>query len=135
MAMKLQEYFSTATGIGFFATASAEGKPDIAVYSRPLFMEDGTLAFIMRDRLTHAYLQENDHAAYAFIEDAGGYKGVRLFMKKIRENSDRELIAKMTRRHLAPEEDSAKGPKFIVYFQVEKVLPLVGGQELDPEKL
>ena len=133
--MNLQEYFSTTQGTGFLATASAEGKPDIAVYSRPQFMSDGTLAFIMRDRLTHAYLQENDHAAYAFIEDADGFKGVRLFMKKIREDSDVELVARMTRRHLSPEEDSAKGPKFIVYFQIEKVLPLIGGQELNPEKL
>jgi len=133
--MNLQEYFSTTQGTGFLATASAEGKPDIAVYSRPQFMADGTLAFIMRDRLTHAYLQENDHAAYAFIEDTGGYKGLRLFLKKTREDSDQERITQMTRRHLAPEEDSAKGPKFIVYFQVEKVLSLVGGKALDPEKL
>lgn len=133
--MNLQEYFSTANGTGFFATASSKGKPDIAVYSRPQFMADGTLAFIMRDRLTHAYLQENGHAAYAFIENAGGYKGVRLFMKKIGEDSDKERIAEMTRRHLSPEEDAAKGPKYIVYFRVEKVLPLIGGNALDPEKL
>ena len=133
--MNLQEYFSMTQGTGFLATASTEGKPDIAVYSRPQFMADGTLAFIMRDRLTHAYLQENDHAAYAFIEDTGGYKGLRLFMKKTREDSDQELIAQMTRRHLSPAEDAEKGPKFIVYFQVEKVLSLVGGKELDPEKL
>ena len=133
--MNLQEYFSTTQGTGFLATASAEGKPDIAVYSRPQFMADGTLAFIMRDRLTHAYLQENDRAAYAFIEDTGGYKGLRLFMKKIREDSDQELVARMTRRNLSPAEDAEKGPKFIVYFQVEKVLSLVGGKELDPGEL
>ncbi|HBI16342.1 MAG TPA: pyridoxamine 5'-phosphate oxidase [Desulfobulbaceae bacterium] len=133
--MNLNEYFSTASGTGFLATASAEGKPDIAVYSRPNIMEDGTLAFIMRDRLTHANLQENAHAVYAFIEKEGGYKGVRLFMQKVGEDTDKELIAQMTRRRLSPEEDAAKGPKFVVYFRVEKALPLVGGNELDPANL
>ncbi|MHB8790776.1 MAG: pyridoxamine 5'-phosphate oxidase family protein [Desulfobulbaceae bacterium] len=133
--MNLHEYFATAKGTGFLATASAEGKPDIAVYSKPTIMEDGTLAFLMRARLTHAYLQENDHAAYAFIEDGGGYKGIRLFLKKTGEDTDHERIAQITRRHLPAEEDAARGPKFIVYFQVEKVLSLVGGTELDPEYL
>jgi hypothetical protein len=32
----------------------------------------------------------------------------------------------MTRRHLKPEVDVQKGPKHLVYFAVEKVLPLIG---------
>ena len=133
--MDIQEYFNKTRGTGFLATASAKGEVDIAVYSRPHVMDDGTLAFIMRDRLTHSYLQENDYATFAFIENGGGHSGLRLFMKKTGEDDDKELIAGMTRRHLTPEEDAARGPKFIVYFQVEKILTLVGGQELDAENL
>jgi len=133
--MNLKEYFENTRGKGFLATASSEGNVDIAVYSRPHILEDGTLAFIMRDRLTHAYLQGNDFATYAFLEEDGGYKGVRLFMKKIGEDSDEELIASMTRRHLTPEENAAKGQKFIVYFNVDKVLNLIGGTELNPDNL
>ena len=33
-------------------------------------MDDGTLAFIMRDRLTHQNITENPHAAYLFVEAA-----------------------------------------------------------------
>jgi hypothetical protein len=133
--MNIKEYFDTTQGKGFMATASSDGNVDIAVYSRPHVLEDGTLAFIMRDRLTHAYLQDNDHATYAFLENNSGYKGIRLFMKKTGEDTNEELIASMTRRHLSPEEDAAKGPKFIVYFSIGKILTLIGGQELEPNNL
>jgi hypothetical protein len=33
----------------------------------------------------------------------------------------------MTRRSLTHEEDEAKGPKFLVYFKIEKALKLIGG--------
>jgi hypothetical protein len=31
------------------------------------------------------------------------------------------LINSMKRRHLTPEEDEAKGPKFLMYFRVERL--------------
>ena len=135
MIMNLEQYFLQTQGKGFLATAAATGLVDVAVYSRPHVMDDQTVAFIMRDRLTHKYIQENDHAAYAFIEKGSGYRGIRLFLKKTGEDTDEERIAQMSRRHLSPDEDAAKGPKFIVYFQVQKVLRLVGGEELNPENL
>ena len=128
--MNLKEYFNTAQGTGIMATASTDGKVDAAVYSRPHVMENPeTLAFIMRDRLIHSLLQSNNNATYVFLEDGPGYQGVRLFLKKTGEEENPELVAQMTRRHLSPEEDAAKGPKFIVYFAVEKILPLIGSGE------
>ncbi len=128
--MDLKEYFTTQHGTGVLATADGQGRVDAAIYARPHVMEDGTLAMIMRDRLTHKNLQENPHAAYLYIENAPGYQGVRLFLKKIREDDDPELIQQMTRRWLSAEEDRAKGPKFMVYFEVEKALRLIGGEEV-----
>ncbi|MDT8419521.1 MAG: pyridoxamine 5'-phosphate oxidase family protein [Desulfuromonadales bacterium] len=124
--MDLNKYFTANRGIGILSTADGVGKVDAAIYARPHVLEDGTVAMIMRDRLTRKNLQENPHAAYLFIEQAAGYQGVRLFLKKIREDDDAELIQGMTRRTLTAEEDRAKGPKFIVYFAVEKILPLIG---------
>lgn len=129
--MKLNEYFAQANGVGVLSTADRDGKVDAAIYAKPHVMDDGTLAFIMRDRLTHHNVQENPYAAYLFIEQGNGYKGVRLFLRKAREDTDPELIRKMTRRWLSPEEDAAKGPKFLVYFQVEKVLDLTGSGSPD----
>ncbi len=124
--MQLQEYFENASGVGVMSTADSGGKVDAAIYARPHVMTDGTIAFIMRERLTHKNLQENPYASYLFIEAERGYKGLRLFLKKVREDQDTDLIAQMTRRSLTPEEDEAKGPKFLVYFEVEKALDLIG---------
>jgi len=128
--MNLNDYFADKKGVGVLSTADAEGRVDAAIYARPHVMEDGTLAMIMRDRLSHQNLLHNPHAVYLFIEAAAGYQGVRIFLKKVREDDNQELIAKMTRRSLTAEEDKAKGPKFMVYFAVEKVLKLIGGEEL-----
>lgn len=124
--MKLKDYFEKVTGTGVMSTADAEGVVDAAIYSIPHIGDDGTIAFVMRDHLSHHNLQSNSHAAYLFIEKGAGYQGVRLFLKKLREETDSNLIASMTRRHLTPEEDLQKGPKFLVYFIVEKILPLIG---------
>lgn len=129
--MKLKDYFESAKGVGVMSTADARGQVDAAIYARPHVMDDGTLAFIMRERLTHNNITQNPYAIYLFIENAAGYKGVRLFLKKVKEDDNAELIAEMTRRCLSPEEDAAKGPKFIVYFQIEKALKLIGGESLD----
>jgi hypothetical protein len=127
----MQEYFENRQGVGVLSTADSDGKVDAAIYAKPHVMADGTIAFIMRDRLTHKNITANPHAVYLFVENAGGYKGVRLFLKKVREDDDAELIKQMTRRCLTAEEDAAKGPKFLVYFAVEKILNLIGGDSPD----
>lgn len=131
--MNIKDYFKTKQGKGFLATASNDGKVDIAIYSRPHIMEDGSIAFIMRERLTYANLLENKYATFAFLEDDGGYNGIRLFLKKTSEDANEDLISSMTRRHLSAEEDESKGPKHIVYFRIEKILTLVGGNEATSE--
>ena len=96
--MDLEDYFEQTEGTGFLATADAQGQVDVAIYSKPHFMADGTVAFIMADRLTHHNLQGNKHAAYLFMEDGPGYKGRRLFLTKIRGEQDSELLQGL-RRH------------------------------------
>jgi len=44
--MKLEEYFDIKKGIGVLSTADSEDKVDAAIYARPHFMEDGSLAII-----------------------------------------------------------------------------------------
>lgn len=131
--MHLKEYFKTTNGVGVLSTADRDGKVNAAIYAKPHVMADGTVAFIMRDRLSHHNLTGNPHAAYLFIENVVGYRGVRLYLKKKHEDTDADLIRQLTRRSLSPEEDVAKGPKFLVYFEVEKALNLIGSDASDVE--
>jgi hypothetical protein len=126
--MDLKEYFEAHTGTGVLATADAEGRVDAAVYARPHVMDDGSVAFIMLDRLSHQNLAGNPHAAYLFIQQGGGYQGVRLYLTKTGESDDQELIKPMLRRCPSHEGEHAQGQKFLVYFRIDKALNLVGGE-------
>ena len=133
--MTLKEYFSSTRGTGILATADSASRTDAAIYSRPHIMDDGSLAFIMRERLSYNNLQSNPYATFLFMENGAHLKGMRLFIKKTGEDTDEELINRMTRRNLSPEKDKAAGPKHIVYFSLQKTLELVGGKEIDIETL
>ncbi len=123
--MDLKEYFENTKGFGVLSTSDDQGKVDAAVYSRPHVMEDGTIASIMGDRLTHKNLQTNPHAVYLFLEEGTGYRGKRLFLTKIREEQDSELIAELCRR-CYPSDLQVKDPRFLVVFRIDEELPLIG---------
>ena len=123
---ELKEYFDNITGHGVRATADAQGKVNQAVFSRPHIMADGTAAFIMPHRLTHRNLQENSHATYLFIESGSGYKGKRLYLTKVREEKDTELLNSLRRRSYPAGQEKLEGPRYLVFFQVDQVLPLIG---------
>ena len=129
---ELKEYFDNVTGHGVLATADAQGLVNQAVFARPHMMEDGTAAFIMPHRLTHKNLQENPQAAYLFREDSPGWKGKRLHLTKVREEQDTELLYSLRRRSYPPEKEKQEGPRFLVFFQVDKILPLIGAGENAP---
>jgi hypothetical protein len=122
--MSLNEYFEKAEGYGMLATADAAGKVNVAVYARPHVMEDGSVAFIMAERLTHENLKTNPSAAYSFLEAGGGWSGKRLYLKKIKEEQNETLIKEICRRCDYSRYDVKN--RYIVYFTVEKVLPLIG---------
>jgi len=124
--MELKEYFENTEGSGVLATADSDGKVDAAIYARPHIMDDGTIALIMRNRLTHHNLQSNSHACYMFIEKGPGYKGKRFFLTKVREEQDSERLQSLRRRQYIDEKDESK---FLVFFQIDRELPLVGAGE------
>ena len=121
--MNLKGYFDTTKGVGVLSTADGDGRVDAAIYGRPHFMEDGTMAFIMRDRLSHHNLKSNPNATYLFKEEGSGYRGKRLFMSKLREEENTDLLESLRRRK------SVYGnceDRFLVFFKLNKQLPLIG---------
>ena len=74
----LYAYFENTKGYGVMSTADKEGNVNGAIYARPHVQEDGTLAVIMNNKRTLKNVRENPNAHYLFIEEGGGYKGIRL---------------------------------------------------------
>jgi hypothetical protein len=78
----------------------------------------------MTERLTHANLQENPYAVYAFNEK--GFEGVRLYLGKVREEMEGPLLEEIRKR---ADEVVCPGTgdliKYVVYFRIIKDLPLV----------
>ncbi len=128
--MKLSEYFDKATGLGILATSDSAGAVDAAVYAKPHFIDEENVAFIMADRLTHHNVQQNPRAAYLFKEAGEKYVGRRLYLTKTKEIQDPQLVGEMRRKNY-PEVAGKYGNenKFVVYFKIDKVLPLIGDKE------
>lgn len=127
MDINLGDYFKNTQGRGVLATADADGRVDAAVYARPKIIDEKTVAFIMRDRLTHANLQSNPHATYLFMEKgSGGYQGTRLYLTKDGEEQDSERLYALRRKdhNAIAESPDQRGPLFLVLFKIDKVLPI-----------
>jgi hypothetical protein len=129
--MSLSSYFENTRGNGILATADSDGTVDLAVYAKPEVIDDSTIAFIMRERLTHQNLKSNPHAAYMFIEQGDGFFGKRLYLTKIREETNTSFVEKiiMKKPQISPPEDDSN--KYLVIFHVENIRPLVGEKIVD----
>jgi hypothetical protein len=123
--MKLSEYFDTTKGRGVLATADSKGVVDAAVYARPHFVAEDRVAFVMTNRLTHKNLASNPHAVYLFLEGGEGYRGKRLYLLKKGEEQNPDLIDALRRKRYAVSEGD-EDSEYLVYFQIERVRPLVG---------
>jgi len=126
--MELKEYFATVKGNGVLSTADDKGIVNAAVYATPHSMEDGLIAFIMREHKTHENIGLNPHACFLFIE-AGKMDGKRLYLTKVKEEKNSELLFSI-RRRCKHEECETKEDLHLVFFKVDKILPLVGRGEI-----
>jgi len=122
--MDLSEYFEAKEGFGVLATADENGRVNTAVYARPHFINEETVAFIMLERLTYKNLQSNPHASYLFRESGDKYAGKRLYLTKTKEEENTEMIDSLRRK-----EYESNTKRHLVYFRIDKVLPLIGTGE------
>ena len=125
--MDLCNYFESANGVGILATSDASGTVDAAIYAKPCIIDDNTIVFSMLDRLSYANIRSNPHAAYMFLENGGGYAGKRLYLTKVREETDSDRIKALKKKHtkiFKPDEIN----RHLVYFTIDKIRPLVGDE-------
>lgn len=121
--MRLEEYFENTEGIGILSTADAQGNVNCAVYATPHVIDNETIGFIMRPRKSYNYVKSNPRAAYMFMEEESAYRGIRLTLEKIGENSDPEDVNELRRSFRGGADE---GPSTIVNFKVTEIRPLVG---------
>ena len=123
--MDLKTYFNDTPGIGVMATADAAGNVNTALYSQPYVVDETTVIFIMAERLTRENLKTNPNASFLFLEDQEGYKGIRLYLTKKAEEDNDELVDELCQKcHYGFHTKDVK--RYVVYFTVNKVLPLYG---------
>ena len=122
--MNQSDYFENTEGTGVLATSDRNGNVDVAIYARPHIIDEKTVAFIMNERLSYQNTTSNPKAAYLFLENCPGYKGKRLYLTKIKEETDKELIDSIRRKTEKHHEVDLK--KHLVYFRVDRIRALVG---------
>ncbi|HML76667.1 MAG TPA: pyridoxamine 5'-phosphate oxidase family protein [Anaerohalosphaeraceae bacterium] len=124
--MTLAAYFEQHDGIGILATCDPDNLVDLAVYSKPVVIDETTVAFVMRQRISHKNLRANLNAAYMFIEKGPGYQGKRLYLTMQREETNRTVIESLRKKQpwIYPAGDDSE--KFLVFFTINHIRPLVG---------
>lgn len=106
------------------AIADQAGNINGAVYSKPCFIDEENVVFLMAERLTHSNVGANPHTCYVFVESGEGYHGKRLYLTKTKEEPNSELVGQVCERC----DYSLYGGLLTgnaVYFHIDKVIQLV----------
>jgi hypothetical protein len=124
--MDLAHYFENTEGMGVLATCDPADRVDQAIYSKPFVLDSSTVAFVMKSKASHHNLQNHLKASYLFVEKDAGYKGVRLYLTKQREEKNSSLVKVLREKQpcIYPKEDDSG--KYLVFFEVDQIRPLVG---------
>jgi hypothetical protein len=127
--MNLKAYFQEHEGIGILATCDPNVMVNMALYVKPLVINQTTVAFVMRQQLSHQNLKSHPRATYMFIETEKkppNYSGVRLYLNLQREEINQSVIQLMREKEpwIYPEGDDSE--KYLVFFSITHIRPLVG---------
>lgn len=123
--MELKEYFANTNGRAFLSTMDNDGNVDSAVYSSPQFFDDGRIGLIMSENLSYTNVQANPQVCLLFVEHGERDKGKRLYLKKVGETDDKDVIEPLLEESMHDSDEDAV--RHLVYFELVKERPLVGG--------
>lgn len=136
MDENLMDYFNRQPRIGTLATASKDGRVDVAVYGSPRMTDERTVIIGSNTNRTLANLRENPHAVYMIIEPGAGimdWKGVRVYMTvRSIETSGPAFEAYLDQVAAVIGEIARTMLHALVTFDVTEVRPIVDmGQDWD----
>ena len=123
LIMNLGDYFENTEGSRGPATADAEGRVDAAVYSRPHVVDKRPWPSSW-PRSDHHNLKANP-AVYLFRESRPD-TSASFYLTKLREERDSPAIEQLRQKNTAWARRTAH--RFLVFFRVDKVLPLTGSE-------
>jgi hypothetical protein len=130
--MDLKSYFEQHEGIGILATCDPAATVDMAIYSKPHVIDASTVAFVMRQQLSHQNIKGHLDAAYMFIKKTQDYKtcedykGLRLYLTMQREEINQSVIEEMRKKDPCIYLEDDDSEKYLVFFTVTRIRPLVG---------
>lgn len=124
--MSLSDYFQTTKGIGILATSYSDGNVNMAIYARPYIIDEKTIAFSMLERTSYSNILSNPKAAYMFIEEGEDYKGKRLYLTKMGEETNPQKTEEIKSQYLERRRSSPESARHLIYFSIDKIRPLVG---------
>ncbi|HEY5975181.1 MAG TPA: pyridoxamine 5'-phosphate oxidase family protein [Geobacteraceae bacterium] len=122
--MKLNELLAQQ-GVGVMATANRAGVVNTAIYARPHFIDDETLAWGMTDGRTLRNVRENPHASFLF-RVGEGFSGVRLGLSLVKIEDEGALLAEIrTNAERVAGPGAGLAVNHAAYFRIEEMRSLV----------
>jgi len=126
--MGLAEYFEKTEGMGVLATSDAGGNVDAAIYAGPYVIDEETIGFSMAERVSLLNLESNPKAVYIFLEKNGRYRGKRLYLVKLGEETDSERVEEIMKKNGGKDHISQEVVKHFVYFKINRIRPPAGNE-------
>jgi hypothetical protein len=127
MSKDLKEYFNKMPRLGTLATASKDGKVDVAYFGSAQMIDDKTIFMGCGNNRTFAYLQENPHAVYMIMEPGQTlpeWKGVRVYLKMVESQTSGQKLEALKAQLLAKAgEAAAKMMHAAITFEIQEIRP------------
>ena len=127
MELKNLEKLFSKKGIGIMGTADGEGWVNMAIYTPPIIMDEGTLVFGATQRLTYENLTQNPKAMFLYVVPET-WEGVRIRMRLVKDETGGEMLETCKKRFQAMNYTTlAREICHAFHFQVEEIRPLKEG--------
>ena len=127
MSRDLKEYFNKTPRLGALATASRDGKVDVAYFGSAQMLDEKTIFMGCGKNRTLAYLQENPNAVFMIMEPGPTppeWKGVRVYLKMTEcQTSGDKLDSLKAQLRAKAGEGAANMMHAAITFAVQEIRP------------
>jgi hypothetical protein len=127
MSRDLKEYFNKMPRLGALATASRDGKVDVAYFGSARMLDEKTVFMGCGKNRTLACLQENPNAVFMIMESGGTppeWKGVRVYLKMTEcQTSGEKLDSLKAELRAKAGEGAANMMHAAITFEIQEIRP------------